>query len=66
MPNYYDYAEYNPLLTATEIKNFCFRKNFSVSYLTTELINFAEIAHLKEKLGDKFYYTLKKAHHSGT
>jgi len=57
----YDYLSYDPLITATEVISLAFtNQNTDTTLISTNLIQMAELAHLKLPLGDDFYLYLKE------
>jgi hypothetical protein len=59
--------QYNPLVTAAEvISNSFTNANTDTALISNNTILLAELAHLKEAIGKKFYEELKTQHHAGT
>ena len=59
--------QYNPLVTAAEvISNSFTNANTDAALISNNTILLAELAHLKEAIGKKFYEELKTQHHAGT
>tara|TARA_B100000424_G_scaffold206768_1_gene163948 strand:- start:912 stop:1502 length:591 start_codon:yes stop_codon:yes gene_type:complete len=59
--------QYNPLVTAAEVVSNSFTNaNTDTALISNNTILLAELAHLKEAIGKKFYEELKTQHHNGT
>ena len=59
--------QYIPLVTASEvISNSFTNANTDTALISNNTILLAELAHLKEAIGKKFYEELKTQHHAGT
>ena len=59
--------QYIPLVTAAEvISNSFTNANTDTALISNNTILLAELAHLKEAIGKKFYEELKTQHHAGT
>jgi hypothetical protein len=59
--------KYNPLVTAAEvISNSFTNANTDTALISNNTILLAELAHLKEAIGQKFYEEIKTQHHNGT
>ena len=59
--------KYNPLVTAAEvISNSFTNANTDTALISNNTILLAELAHLKEAIGQKFYEEIKTQHHAGT
>ena len=59
--------QYNPLVTASEvISNSFTNANTDTALISNNTILLAELAHLKEAIGKKFYEEIKTQHHAGS
>ena len=60
-----NYLGYDPLITAAKVIELAFtNQNTDPTLISTNLIQMAELAHLKLPLGDEFYLHLKKIYDS--
>ena len=60
-----NYLGYDPLITAAEVIQLAFTNaNTDPALISTNLIQMAELAHLKLPLGDDFYLHLKETYNS--
>ena len=62
-----NYIGYDPLITASKVIELAFtNQNTDPTLISTNLIQMAELAHLKGALGDEFYLHLKKIYDAGS
>jgi hypothetical protein len=62
-----NYIGYDPLISASEVITLAFtNQNTDTTLISNNLIQMAELAHLKLPLGDEFYLHLKKLYNTGS
>lgn len=62
-----NYISYDPLITASEVISLAFtNQNTDTTLISNNLIQMAELAHLKLPLGDDFYLHLKEIYDAGS